>query len=153
MIETGVASGKSTAMILYGMHHNHHGRLISIDLPNVEGNELADGSKTTTYQYETGWLVPDFLRDRWTLKLGNSVELLPEVMRELETIDIFFHDSLHTYEHVSKELAIVSPKVRKGGAILVDDIGLGAGEAFNDFLKGKDLVGYGYRDFGATLLP
>ncbi len=41
------------------------------------------------------------------------------------SIDLLFLDSLHTYAHVSKELALFVPKVRKGGLVFMDDIHLG----------------------------
>ena len=103
IIETGVASGKSTAIILLALEHNKKGRLISIDLPNPKGKVLEDGAKTSTYKYKTGWLVPQYLRKRWNLKIGDSVKVLPKVIKNLKKIDIFFHDSLHTYSHVKKE--------------------------------------------------
>jgi hypothetical protein len=81
MIETGVASGKSTAMILLAMHHNRQGKLISIDLPNQSQKVLPDGVKTHTGNRQTGWLVPKYLRKRWQLHLGDSRELLPKLVK------------------------------------------------------------------------
>ena len=151
VVETGVASGKSTAILLLAMEHNKKGKLISIDLPNVNGQVLEDGAKTSTGKYETGWLVPEYLRKRWALKIGDSVKVLPEVVNNLEKMDIFLHDSLHTYSQVKKELAIIKPKIKEGCVLLCDNINLGAGRAFNDFLDDKNLVGYAYRDFGGAM--
>lgn len=148
IIETGVASGKSSALILLGLEHNNKGKLISIDLPNEKGKILKDGARTSTADYKTGWLVPDYLRKRWDLKIGDSIDLLPALANSLKKIDIFFHDSLHTYTHVKKELSIIKPKIKKGGMIICDNINLGAGEALNEFLEKNNLVGYAYRDFG-----
>ena len=64
-VETGVANGKSSAIILLALSHNKFGNLISFDLPNKKGNILDDGSKTHTYEKEVGWLVPDYLKDNW----------------------------------------------------------------------------------------
>ena len=98
MVETGVAYGKSSAMALLAMHHNQKGKLISIDLPNPEGKFLEDGAQTSTGTREVGWLVPDFLKLRWNLRLGDARQLLPAVLAEsLEAPDIFIHDSLHNY--------------------------------------------------------
>ena len=77
MVETGVAYGKSSAMALLAMHHNQKGKLISIDLPNPEGKFLEDGAQTSTGTREVGWLVPDFLKLRWNLRLGDARQLLP----------------------------------------------------------------------------
>lgn len=152
VVETGVASGKSTAMILLAMEHNRKGRLISIDLPNLNGKVLEDGAKTSTADYDIGWLVPEYLRKRWDLKIEDSVKVLSEIVNDLEKIDIFFHDSLHTYSHVKKELAIIKRKIKRAGIILIDNINLGAGKAFNEFLDEENLVGYAYRDFAGVII-
>lgn len=150
IIETGVASGKSSAMILLALEHNNKGQLISIDLPNKPGESLPDGAKTHTGDYDVGWLIPDYLKKRWQLHLGDAKKLLPKILKAISGVDIFLHDSLHTYKHVQFELKKIFPKMRKKGLILCDNIDLGAGRAFNDFLDKKNLVGYAYRDFGGA---
>lgn len=152
VVETGVASGKSSALILLALGHNKKGKLISIDLPNKKGNILKDGAKTSTGEYKTGWLVPEYLRNRWDLRLGDSLKILPELVKKIDKIDIFLHDSLHTYSHVKKELAIATKKMDKNGIVLCDNIDLGAGKAFNEFLKNKKIFGSAYRDFGGAKL-
>lgn len=150
MVETGVAFGKSSSLILCAMEHNQKGKLVSIDLPNEPGKILPDGAKTHTGNYDVGWLVPDYLRKRWTLCFGDSKELLPKILTNIGEVGIFLHDSLHTYEHVKFELNTILPKLGKRSLILCDNIDLGAGEAFNDFLSENNLVGYAYRDFGGV---
>ena len=41
------------------------------------------------------------------------------------SIDLLFLDSLHTYEHVTREIELFLPKMRKGGLVFMDDIHLG----------------------------
>lgn len=151
VVETGVAYGKSSALILCAMEHNQKGKLLSIDLPDDKKKILTDGSKTHTGGYNVGWLVPDYLKKRWDLHLGDAKKLLPKILNDINEINIFFHDSLHTYEHVQFELNTVLPKLGKGSLIICDNIDLGAGMAFNDFLNRNNLVGYAYRDFGGTI--
>jgi hypothetical protein len=50
-----------------------------------------------------GWIVPKSLRERWTLILGKVEDKLPSLLDEFEAIDVFYHDSLHTYEHMMFE--------------------------------------------------
>ena len=50
-----------------------------------------------------GWLVPENLQKRWILRLGYAREVLPQLKKEMDSIDIFLHDSLHTYEHMTFE--------------------------------------------------
>lgn len=150
MVETGVASGKSTTMILLALEHNRRGRLVSIDLPNRTGMTLADGGKTHTDRLQVGWLVPNYLKKHWQLNLGDSKILLPEIIKKFAGIDIFLHDSLHTYKHVKFELETVWPKLKKKSLILCDNIDLGAGKAFDEFLSQQCLTGYAYRDFGGV---
>lgn len=151
MIETGVAQGKSSALALLAMHHNNKGKLISIDYPNPVGALLPDGAVTSTEGKEVGWLVPLYLRERWDLRLGDAKQLLPKVLK-LKTnnkVDIFFHDSLHTYEHAMFEFETAVKHIKKG-IMICDNIELGVGEAFHEYLERKLKVGYAYRDFAAV---
>jgi len=101
VVETGVAEGVSTTFILQALADNHKGFLFSIDLPNQfyipnKGNFVA----TFNPVYESpGCLVPMELRDRWELILGRSCDVLPGLFKRLGQIDLFLHDSEHTYEH------------------------------------------------------
>src|ERR1051325_5013148 len=78
VVETGVASGISSAHILRALAANGTGALYSIDLPNVqEGSGLPAGRTS-------GWIVPDSLRGRWKLQIGDTRKLLPELLKKLE---------------------------------------------------------------------
>ena len=119
MIETGVAHGYSSWIILNAMHKNGKGKLYSIDLPNHDTNKDYNFKHT---QPETGWIVPDILKSQWELHLGYAQELLPMLLSKLQKIDIFFHDSDHSYEHMKFEFETSSPFIRKGGLMLSDDV-------------------------------
>ena len=69
-----------------------------------------------------GWIVPDCLREKYHLALGDSRELLPQLLRMHPKIDIFFHDSLHTFEHMYFEFTTSWPHLSDGGLLLSDDI-------------------------------
>jgi len=152
VVETDVAFGKSTSLMLLALEHNEKGKLYSVDLPNKEDNIMGDGAKTSTGIYGTGFLVPDYLKKNWILKIGNSLKCLPEITKKVNHIDVFLHDSLHTYDHVNSELKIIYPKMKKGSVILCDNIDKDSGLAFNDFLNENKLVGFAYRDFGGVYI-
>lgn len=153
VVETGVASGKSSALILLALHHNGQGNLISIDLPNIPGCLLSDGALTHTGGRPTGWLVPEYLRSRWQLLLGDSRQLLPGVIGKLPALDVFFHDSLHTFDHVQFELETASKCLESGSVVLVDNVDLAGGAAFQEFLASKHLQGVAFRDLGGVRFP
>jgi predicted O-methyltransferase YrrM len=112
VVETGVANGVSSAYLLLAMERNQKGSLHSIDVGNR--SFLPPGKKT-------GWIVPDWLRERWTLCLGDARELLPQVLAALGFVDVFIHDSLHTYEHMKFEYEQAYPHLRTGGILISDD--------------------------------
>jgi len=112
IVETGVASGISSAHLLLACHLNGKGRLYSIDIDN--GEYLPPGKST-------GWIVPNYLRSKWTLQLGDSRELLPKLLTQLGIVDIFIHDSSHTYELMKFEINQSYPHIRPGGLLLTDD--------------------------------
>ena len=92
--------------------------LYFIDLPNQDLRSYNPG------EYSSGirMVVPDLLRQRWELRLGPSQELLPKLIMELVPIDIFFHDSDHSYARICFEFRAVYQAVKKNGLILSDDV-------------------------------
>jgi predicted O-methyltransferase YrrM len=112
MVETGVARGYSTAVALQAMHDLSRGQLFSVELPRlVDDPEGAVGSA-----------VPDDLKARWQLTLGPSSAVLPRVLREASPVDIFLHDSDHTYASQIYEYRTAWPHIRRGGLLLSDDV-------------------------------
>ncbi len=125
VVETGIFDGISSAVILQGLHDNNKGKLISIDLPATTEIEFSTyRMKETILPQGTqpGWAIPDYLRDRFTLLLGDSKDLLPKVLKENSSIDIFLHDSLHTFEHQWFEYNRAWPHIKNGGLLLSDDV-------------------------------
>jgi len=124
IVETGVASGFSSASILQALEDNGVGELYSIDLHYRDG-------VTIPVDKELGWVVPVHLKRRWHLMLGEGFKVLPLLLKELGTIDIFLHDSRHTYKTMMKEYSIAWPRLREGGLLLSDDVI--ENDAFIDF--------------------
>jgi len=112
VVETGVAYGITSAYVLQALHTNSFGELESVDLPPLAGS---DGTFI-------GFLVPEYLRQRWRLHRGSSRILLPRVFGASGPVDLFIHDSLHTYSHMKWEFRIALDALRPGGIIIADDI-------------------------------
>jgi predicted O-methyltransferase YrrM len=122
VVETGVHFGRSSTAILAALHRNGEGRLISIDLPKAAPAVNADGRMDYSHvegAHEIGYLIPRELRDRWTLRLGDARELLPPVLAE--GIDLFLHDSDHSYTHQTFEYGLAWSALRPGGILASDD--------------------------------
>jgi methyltransferase family protein len=118
MVETGVGRGLTSRIILEAMESNGHGRLWSVDQPPPFSPLL---------RRQTGAAVPERLRPRWTYVRGTSRRRLPGLIRQLETLDAFLHDSMHSTRNVEFELDCALPALRPGGALLVDDIDMNQG--------------------------
>lgn len=133
VVETGVAQGASSYFFLKALDQNGAGKLISIDYPNrdPEGYRYDDkvDSVYVPRELSPGWLVPDSLRTRWTLRLGRSSDVLPTLDTKIQ---MFHHDSEHSYKNMMFEYEWALQHVEKGGVIMSDDIGWS--NAFQDFL-------------------
>jgi hypothetical protein len=112
VIETGVAHGLTSRIVLEGLQRNGSGHLWSVDLPAID----------PALHHEIGVAVPAELRPRWTYVEGTSRQRLPELARRLRRVDIFIHDSLHTTRNTYFELDTVWPTLPPGGVAMADDI-------------------------------
>jgi cephalosporin hydroxylase len=132
VVETGVKYGRSSSFILQALEDNGKGRLYSIDLPNAEysgkdevhSDELESG-------LSTGFLVSHRLGSNWDLRIGDAKSELPSLLDSVGMIDFFYHDSMHTYEHMTFEMNLAWSHLRKGGVLTVDDPDWN--DAFRDF--------------------
>jgi predicted O-methyltransferase YrrM len=123
VVETGVANGISTSYLLLACQRNGRGHVHSID---INGGEYLPSHKPT------GWIVPDYLYSRWSLMLGDAREMLPPLLTRLGQVDIFIHDSHHTYEHMMYEFQQAYASMRRGGFLLSDDVDFNS--AFEEFV-------------------
>jgi Methyltransferase domain len=112
VIETGVAYGVTTSFILAALGENGRGVLHSVDLPPL-------GHKADDF---VGYAVPHRWRAAWVLHRGFSRQILPMLLPELGKVDLFCHDSLHTYRNMLFEFNCVMPWLPPRAAILSDDI-------------------------------
>jgi hypothetical protein len=128
IIETGVCYGVTSSYLLHTLAADSEGHLHSIDLPPLGQN--GDGY--------LGWLVPEELRARWTLHRGTSRRLLPLLLSKLGEVDLFVHDSLHTYGNMKREFAAAWPALRAGGVLISDDVEYNG--AFLELVQRDDAV-------------
>ena len=119
VVETGVASGVSSTAVLQALQDNDSGELHSVSLPEEASTSV---DKDAVGKRELGWIIPKQLKEKWHLHRGASREVLPSLLRELSPIDMFFHDSDHSFENVTFELKEAIPSLRSGGVIIVDDV-------------------------------
>jgi predicted O-methyltransferase YrrM len=118
VVETGPFNGASSTFLLRALEANGgDGRLVSFDLPDARdalGFPIPEGR-------EPGWLVPDDLRPRFELVLGDTRQTLRRRLAG-ERVDLFFHDSLHTTRHMLFEFRTAWRHLRRGGVLVSDDV-------------------------------
>ena len=136
VIETGVASGVSSSHILCALEANQQGELYSIDLPSWQ--------KTPS-----GWMIPDYLRHRWHLTQGRSLENLEPLLKKVNEIDIFLHDSDHSYENMRGEFETAWTHLKTGGLLLSHNIDFS--DAFPYFCRDHKARGLTLGDMGSIV--
>jgi hypothetical protein len=135
VVETGVASGVSSSFILQSLEDNKSGALYSIDLP--------------LWEREVGWIIPDYLRHRWHLIMGQSSDRLLPLLEKVGTIDVFLHDSEHSYENMLWEYQTAWSRLKKGGILLSHNID--ANDAFSDFCQKVDSQSFVLTNLGGIV--
>jgi len=105
--------------------------LYSIDLPNAEYRARNSLVSDSLEGMEPGWLVSQDLRGRWKLIVGRSADKLVPLLRDLGAINVFIHDSEHTYENMTFEYLATWPFIKPGGTLISDDVNWNG--AFEDF--------------------
>jgi len=112
VVETGVGRGVTSHYILRALEENGKGHLYSIELPLLRrGSEQA-----------TGILVPDTLKKRWTLIFGPGVRIMKKLRKKLVSIDMFIHDSNHSYLAQRAEYRRALDWLKNVGILLSDDV-------------------------------
>ncbi|HJL69688.1 MAG TPA: class I SAM-dependent methyltransferase [Anaerolineales bacterium] len=153
VVETGGTPGKSTAFILRAMQRNGCGHLHTIDLPPAAVRETQLPVHESYHEAlpsgaSSGWVVPHELKAPHTQLLGPSREHLPRVLQQLQTIDVFLHDSDHSYENMTWEFETAFPALRESGLLLSDDVR--ANGAFSDFCRARQLASLQVYNLGAA---
>jgi len=123
IVETGVANGFSSSYVLLALQNLEKGKLISLD-------DLIMPWQT---KEKIGYAIPKLLRERHTILVGNALKNLKNIPTEYGQIDVFIHDSDHSYKHMTSEFNIIWQNIKKGGFLISDDVGFN--DAFIDFAE------------------
>ena len=129
VVETGVARGVTSRIVLEALNRIERGHLWSIDLPNPLDKDLHG---------QIGAAVPSSHRTRWSYVEGSSRRRLPSLLRSLAQVDLFIHDSLHTARNTRFEMEQTLPFLAPGGIMIVDDIS--THQAFANFARDFPLL-------------
>jgi hypothetical protein len=114
VIETGVATGVTSAFALAALEDNRHGELHSVDLP--PGTLVARGL--------VGSGIPPALRHRWRPRWGDARRLVPRVLAQTDGRRVFVHDADHGYQAMRGELECAWHAFGPGDWIVADDVDL-----------------------------
>lgn len=112
VVETGVGPGTTSFAFLSALE-KFGGRLYSFDLGKKYGEEEKGEP--------VGFVVPQSMHSGWNLTFGDSKLTLGKGLAEIGKVDLFFHDSEHTEEHVLFELNSVLPHLSDRSLILIDN--------------------------------
>jgi hypothetical protein len=150
VVETGCWYGNSSVCILAALEKNGNGKLFTIDLPAYfetggyydMNPYLSEEKRKSSLPKGTspGFLVPEFLKERWSLIPGSTSEKLPPLLKELGKIDFFLHDSLHSYENMTFEFNLAYKHLKESGFLASDNIDWN--NVFKDFSLNKRSYSY-----------
>lgn len=159
IVETGVCNGVSSLVILSALDENQTGNLCSIDYPMYANEPLPEFRKTAypdghafsaiPADREPGWIIPEDLKQRWDLRIGKSQRKLPMLLSEIDDIDIFIHDSEHTFPCMMFEYELAWEWLNEGGLLLSDDVTRNS--AFNTFTEVREPKCFGVGSLGYVI--
>jgi methyltransferase family protein len=112
VVETGVLYGAVSGHILAALTENGEGTLHSIELGRDRREPPHD------------FFVPKAMKARWDLVMGDSRVELPALVARLGPVDLFHHDSLHTFDHMTWEFETVFPHLAKAGVLSSHDVAI-----------------------------
>ena len=151
IVQTGVCNGLSSAFMMLALAKNGpEGTLHVIDMPPVfdsnDPNWMAKGKVygvTIPEGKSSGWLVPDAYHNRFEVLNGDAKDLLPGLLQKTGAIDMFYHDSDHSYDHMMFEFIESKKHLTKNGVVVSDDISWNA--SLWDFADQYMVPAYNYR--------
>ena len=113
VVETGVAAGFSSMAFLSAMQKNGTGRLYSSDFPYFRSDNPEE---------YVGILVPQAMRQNWTLLLKGDTANLPQILEAVDHIDLYHYDSDKSYSGRQYGLNVVEHKLASEAIVMMDDI-------------------------------
>lgn len=128
VLETGVAAGFSSGAVLSALESNGAGTLFSSDFPYF---------RLKNPERYVGFVVDDHLRTNWHLLIDGDRRNLPEILSQVDEVDMFHYDSDKSRDGRQFAMRLVFPKVKDGGIVVMDDIQ--DDMFFRDFVTENDL--------------
>jgi len=123
VVETGVAYGWSSLVLLLSLSRRRDGYLISTDKPYVNRNN----------DRYVGCVVPESLKTFWEIVKGADRDVLSKALNKSGPIDMCHYDSDKSYEGRMWAYRRLWKSLRQGGYFISDDIGDNI--AFRDFCR------------------
>jgi len=123
ILETGVANGVSSYFLLNALRKNGSGTLHSIDVRDDVGQILNEDEREA-------W-------DLHVLGLRSPSRSLKNAFANLPRLDLFIHDSDHTYRWMRREFELAVQQMAPSGWLTSDDAD--ASYAFAEFCARRDL--------------
>ena len=123
IVETGVANGISTVVLLNALARNGTGRLRSLDLSDAAGALLSDEE-----------------RANWELAIVRPMDRsgVQSALAGIGAIDLFLHDSKHSFGWQRLEYATAARLLRRGGLLVSDDVD--GSYAWIEFVEARGLA-------------
>lgn len=103
VVEAGVHDGLGATAILAALEKNGSGQMIGMDIDP-----------------KAGWLVPDYLRGRLEMIVGDIAQTLPPLCAT-RSVDFFIHDSDHSFEFEQMEYEVMLPHLPANALVLSDN--------------------------------
>jgi predicted O-methyltransferase YrrM len=129
IVETGVAAGWSSLVLLQALADQGSGHLISTDMPYVQ--QSTDEA--------VGVAVPAELRAQWTLFRQHDHAALPKALARFQhQIDCFHYDSDKSYQGRAWALPRLWQALCPGGFGIIDDIN--DNHHFREFVETRQLA-------------
>jgi predicted O-methyltransferase YrrM len=146
VVETGVLYGASSAHILAALARNGGGELHSLEIGR-------DPREPQHHHF-----VPGELQRHWTLVIGDSRHELGPLLKRNAPVDMFLHDSLHTFDHMTWEFETALPHLSPAGILTSDDVlnppsllGVFRETAFPAFCKRRQLPYATFKNLGVAI--
>lgn len=113
VLETGVAAGYSSKVILKGIEKNKNGSLYSSDFPYF---------RIKNPEKYIGILLSEKLKQNWNLAIEGDEINLRRFFKVIKKIDLFHYDSDKSYNGKKKVFNLIIEKMSKGSVMIFDDI-------------------------------
>ena len=113
IVETGVSMGYSSQTVLSCIKENSVGHLYSSDVPYC---------RIDNPEKYIGCIVEEALKENWTLKTAGDRKNLPEIVQDLQSIDLFHFDSDKSISGREFAWNLIQPLLKPNSTTVFDDI-------------------------------